>query len=270
MPSTPETAPRSVRPAPWAGLLALGLGANFFDTLGIGSFATTTTVLKLGNMVEDENIPGTLNIGHAIPTILEAGLFLSVIQVELVTLISMILAGGLGAWFGTGLVVSWPRRTVQRAMAIALLITATFITLRQTGVFPKGADAIGLTGIALVAAVLANALIGSLTSLGIGNYAPCMAVIYSLGMSPKVAFPIMAGSAALILPTAALRFYKSGRFDRRTAIGLAIGGIPGVLIATYIVKELPIKYLLWVVVGVLLYTAAMLWSSSKAEAQVAR
>ncbi len=262
-------APRSGSSLPGLGLLGLGLFANFFDTLGIGSFATTTSVLKLGKMTEDEKIPGTLNVGHLIPTLLEAGLFLSVIQVEMPTLLSMIVAGGLGAWFGAGLVVRWPRRTVQRAMALALLFTAAVITLRQIGIFPQGGNAAGLAGVALIAAVLANALIGALMSLGIGNYAPCMAVIYSLGVSPRVAFPIMAGSAAIMMPVAALRFWKSGRFDRRISLGLAVGGIPGVLIAVYIVKELPVQYLLWMVVGVLVYTSATLWSSSKADAPVA-
>jgi uncharacterized membrane protein YfcA len=255
--------------APGPGLLALGLVTNFFDTLGIGSFATTTSVLKLGKMIPDENIPGTLNVGHLIPTVLEAGLFLTVIKVDITTLVAMLAAGVLGAWFGAGLVVRWPRRTVQRAMAFALVLTAIFITLRQTGVFPQGGDATGLSGLSLVAAVLANALIGALLTLGIGNYAPCMAVVYSLGMSPRVAFPIMAGSAALMMPTASIRFWKSGRFDRRTALGLTLGGIPGVLIATYLVKEMPVKILLWVVVAVLLYTANSLWSSSRAEAQAA-
>ena len=255
-------------PRPGPGHLGLGFVTNFFDALGIGSYATTTSVLKLGHMIDDQHIPGTLNIGHLLPVLLQAGLFLSVIQVEVVTLVSMIVAGGLGAWFGAGVVVRWPRRTMQRGMAVALVFTAIVIALRQTGVFPQGGDAIGLTGLALGIAVLANAFIGSLISLGIGNYAPCMAVIYSLGMSPRVAFPIMAGSAAIMMPAAAYRFWKSGRFDRRTALGLTLGGIPGVLIAVYIVKEIPVNYLLWIVAAVLLYTAAALWSSSNAAAPV--
>ena len=266
MTASPTPATRSGNSRPGPGLLGLGFGTNFFDTLGIGSYATTTSVLKLGRMIDDENIPGTLNVGHLLPVLLQAGLFLSVIQVELVTLVSMIVAGGIGAWFGAGVVARWPRRTVQRAMAIALVFTAIVIALRQTGVFPQGGDAIGLTGLALVVAVLANAFIGSLLSLGIGNYAPCMAVIYSLGMSPRVAFPIMAGSAAIMMPAAAYRFWKSGRLDRRTALGLTLGGIPGVLIATYLVKELPVNTLLWIVAVVLLYTSASLWSSSRAVA----
>ena len=269
MSASPISAPRSGSAPPGPGLLGLGLVTNFFDTLGIGSFATTTIVLRLGKMTDDENIAGTLNVGHLIPTLLQAGLFLSVIQVEMVTLVSMIVAGGLGAWFGAGVVVRWPRRAVQRGMAIALVFTAAVIILRQLGVFPQGGDAIGLAGLSLVVAVVANALIGSLISLGIGNYAPCMAVIYSLGMSPRVAFPIMAGSAALMMPAAAYRFLKSRRIERRVALGLAIGGIPGVLIASYLVKELAVNYLLWLVVVVLLYTAATLWHSSTANAAVA-
>jgi uncharacterized membrane protein YfcA len=258
------------RPArlPLGGLLALGLVTDFLDTLGVGSFATTTTALRLGRLVDDEQIPGTLNVGHAIPTILEAVLFLSAVRVDLLTLVAMVAAGGLGAWFGTGIVLRWPRRTIQRAMAGALLITAAFIVLRQTGLFPSGGTAIGLTGAALALAVAASALIGSLTSLGIGNYAPTMAVTYMLGMDPKSVFPIMAASASLILPAAAVRFFRSRRFDRRTALGLAIGGIPGVLIAVFVVKSLNVTVLLWVVVAVLVYTAAMLYRSSRVDEPV--
>lgn len=263
--ATPRTGPN----LPGPGLVGLGLFTNFLDTLGVGSYATTTIALKLGRMTADELIPGTMNVGHLLPVLLQAILFLSVIEVELVTLVSMIVAGGLGAWFGAGVVAGWPRRTVQRAMAMALLFTAAVITLRQMGIFPQGGDAIGLAGLALVVAVLANALFGALVSLGIGNYAPCMAVIYSLGMSPRVAFPIMAGSAALMMPMAAYRFWKSGRLDRRIALGLTLGGIPGVLIATYLVKELPVNYLLWLVVVVLLYTSVTLWASSKSGAPAA-
>lgn len=246
------------------GLLALGLVTDFLDTLGVGSFATTMTVLRLGRVVDDEQIPGTLNVGHAIPTILEAALFLTAVKVDILTLVAMVAAAGLGAWFGTGIVVSWPRRTIQRAMSLALVTTATFIVLRQLQLFPSGGTSIGLTGGALLLAVAASAVIGSLTSLGIGNYAPTMAVTYLLGMDPKSVFPIMAASASLILPTAAVRFFRSGRFDRRAALGLTLGGVPGVLFAVFLVKELNVKILLWIVVAVLLYTAATLYRSSRA------
>ncbi len=248
------------------GLFALGFITDFLDTLGVGSFATTTAVLRLGGVVDDEQIPGTLNVGHAIPTMLEAALFLAAVPVDLVTLVTMVTAGGLGAWFGAGMVVNWPRRTIQRGMAVSLVITAILMVLRQTQLFPSGGNSLGLSGAALVAGVLASALIGSLTSLGIGNYAPTMAVTYMLGMNPKAVFPIMAASASLILPAAAIRFFSSGRFDRRTALGLALGGVPGVLIAVFVVKEMNVDLLRWIVVAVLLYTSATLYRSSRAAA----
>ncbi len=246
-------------------LLGLGLVTDFFDTLGIGSFATTTAVLVLGKMVHDDDIPGTLNIGQAIPTVSEAIIYIILLGglIDFPTIASMVIAGGVGAWVGSGIVVHWPRRLIQRAMAIALLITAGFMGVRLVASLSLGIGTIGLTGISLMIAVAASIVIGALTSLGIGNYAPTMAVTYMLGMNTKAVFPIMAASAAVILPAAAVRFYRSGRFDRRTAIGLAIGGVPGVFIAALVVKELPLDVVKWVVVCVLLYTSVTLWLSSR-------
>jgi len=113
-----------------------------------------------------------------------------------------------------------------------------------------------------VTAVLASALIGALTSLGIGNYAPTMAVLYLLGMSPLMVFPIMAACAALILPTAALRFHRSDRHSRPVARALALGGLPGVLVAFYLVRSLEVGLLRWLVVGVLCYTSIQMYRSS--------
>lgn len=247
---------------PTPGLIGLGFITDFLDTLGVGSFAVTTAALKLGRIIPDEEIPGTLNVGHALPTMLEAGLFLSIIAIDPLTMITMVVASGLGAWFGAGRVSTWPRQAIQRGMAVALIVTASFITLRQVGVFPSGGADIGLRGLALVTAVVASGIIGALISLGIGNYAPTMAVTYLLGMDPRAVFPVMATSASLMLPAAAYRFYKSGRFNRRTALGLTLGGIPGVLVAAFIVKSLDVTLLLWLVVGVLLYTSFMLYRSS--------
>jgi len=252
------------RPPRWPSVTLYGLGfaVNFLDTLGVGSFATTAATLKLGRLVDDERIPGTLNVGNALPTMLEALLFIALVPVDRLTLGSMVVAGCLGAWFGTGVVVGLPRRQIQRAMALALLITAGFIALRQLDGLPAGGDAAGLRGVALVVAVLASTLIGALTSLGIGNYAPTMAVLYLLGMSPLMVFPIMATCAALILPTAALRFHRSGRYSVPVARALALGGLPGVLVAFYFVRSLEVGLLRWLVVAVLGYTCVQLYRSS--------
>ena len=77
--------------------LAIGFLTNFFDTLGIGSFAPTTSMFKLNRLVPDEKIPGTLNVGHALPTIAQAFIFIAIVQVDMTTLIGMIAASVAGA-----------------------------------------------------------------------------------------------------------------------------------------------------------------------------
>ena len=246
--------------------LLLGFITNFFDTLGIGSFAPTTAAFRARRMVSDELIPGTLNIGHTPPTIVQAAIYITVIAVDRLTLALMIAAAVVGAWFGAGIVSAWDKRRLQRGMAIALLVTAMFILLRLTGIFPGGGDALGLRGLSLSAAVVGNTVLGALMTLGIGLYAPCMAMISILGMNPTTAFPVMMGSCAFLMPVASLRFLKAGKYDRPAAIGLAVGGIPGVLLAAFLVKSLPLDAVRVLVVIVILLTAATLWRDSRREA----
>lgn len=244
--------------------LQIGLGAitNFFDALGIGSFATTTAVFKLKRMVPDRIIPGTLNAGHTLPTVAQAFIYTAVIPVDVLTLFSMIGAAVLGAWLGAGIVARWSRHKVQIGMGCALLAAAAFMLMRQLNLFPAGSAEIGVSGAKLAIAIGGNFLLGALMTLGIGLYAPCMILVSLLGMSERTAFPIMMGSCAFLMPIGSLRFIREGAYSLRNALGLAIGGIPGVLVAAYIVKELALYWVRWLVVFVVVYTAVtMLWSA---------
>lgn len=243
--------------------LAIGFVTNFFDALGIGSFAPTTAAFKARGLVADELIPGTLNIGHAIPTVIEAVIFIGAIKVDVATLVLLVGASVIGAWTGAGIVSRWDRRAVQRGMALALLVTATFMVLRMTGLFPGGGDALGLAGIVLVVGVVGNLLLGALMTLGIGLYAPCMAMVSLLGMNPRTAFPIMMGSCACLMPIASIRFLQAGKYDRPAVWGLAIGGAPAILLAVYVVKELPLNAVRVLVVAIIGYTAARMWRDSR-------
>src|SRR5262245_25922282 len=89
---------------PSVGQLGLGFVTNFFDTLGIGSFAPTTAIFKFFKMVPDRLIPGTLNVGHTLPTIAQAFIFTVAVQVDTTTLILLIVAAVAGAWLGAGIV----------------------------------------------------------------------------------------------------------------------------------------------------------------------
>jgi uncharacterized membrane protein YfcA len=258
------------------GILQISVGAvtNFFDTLGIGSFATTTAIFRLTKMVPDRIIPGTLNAGHALPTVVQAFIYTTVIPVDVLTLVSMITAAILGAWLGAGIVAKWPKRKVQIGMGAALLAAATFMLMRQLQLFPAGSEAIGVSGVKLAVAIAGNFFLGALMTLGIGLYAPCMILVSLLGMSERTAFPIMMGSCAFLMPIGSLRFIREQSYSLPTALGLALGGMPAVLIAAYIVKSLDLGTVRWLVIVVVLYTAVtMLWSAlseSKAESDASR
>ena len=163
----------------------VGLITNFFDTLGIGSYATTTSFFKLWGLVRDEQIPGTMNVGHTIPTLIQAFIYIAVVQVDVTTLTLMVAASAVGAWLGAGVVAKWSRRKVQIGMGIALLAMASAMLMTQLNLLPGGGDQIGLTGVKLAVAVAANAMLGALMTLGIGLYAPCMIIIFLMGMSPE-------------------------------------------------------------------------------------
>jgi uncharacterized membrane protein YfcA len=249
---------------------AIGFVTNFFDTLGIGSFAPTTSMFKLWRLVPDERIPGTLNVGHTMPTIVEAAIYITIITVVPMTLILLIIAAVIGAWLGAGVVSRLPKRFVQIGMGVALLAAATLFILSNLkgSYFGLRGDALGLTGTRLVIGIVVSFCLGALMTIGIGMYAPCMILVSLLGMNPKAAFPIMMGSCAFLMPIASLRFIRYQAFSMRAALGLMLGGVPGVLIAAYIIKSLPLVAVRWLVVVVVLYAAiAMLRSAAAKHAE---
>ena len=255
-----RAAARRFAPRPFD--LALGFVTNFFDTLGIGNFAPTTAALKFTRRIADEDIPGTLNVGHALPVLTEALIFIAAIVVDPRLLVAMIVASVLGAWLGAGVVARMPRRAVQVGMGVALAIAAALFIGANLHWMPVGGSATAFFGTRFLLAVTGNFVLGALMTLGIGLYAPCLIMLSFLGLDPRAAFPIMMGSCAFLMPIGGLRFVHSRRYTASVALGLAIGGPPAVLIAGYIVKSLPLVWLRWLVVLVVLYAAVMMLGSA--------
>lgn len=252
----------------WAKTGYIGFVGNFFDTLGVGSFAIETALFKFMKQSEDRLIPGTLNVANAIPTVAQAVIFIRIVEVEPITLVLMLGASGAGAVLGAGIVSKFSETKIRFFMGVALLITAVFMVATKLNWMEGGGEAIGLTGVKLVVAVVVNFILGALMTAGIGLYAPCMALVFALGMSPTVAFPIMMGSCAVLMPMASLRFIKEGFYNRRAAVAIAVTGVVGVLVAAFLVKSLPIDTLKWVVIGVILYTSfVMLRAALKSQAR---
>jgi uncharacterized membrane protein YfcA len=254
------------------GWLETGIGflTNVLDTLGIGSFATTTAFYKFWGVVADEEIPGTLVVGHTPPSLLQAFIFIAVVQVDLATLALMIASSAAGAWLGAGIVSRLPRRRIRVGMGLALSAAAMVMTLTQLHWVPGGGDSLGLSGASLALAMVGNMIFGALMTLGIGLYAPCMILVSLLGMNPRAAFPIMMGSCAVLMSVGSVPFIRTGRYNLKAALGLTVGGIPGVLLAAFVVKSLPLDTIRWLVVVVVIYTASLMLRSAMRETSLDR
>ena len=243
---------------------AIGLGAvtNFFDTLGIGSFAPTTAYMKLRRMAPDSYFPAILNAGHALPTVIQALVFITLVQVDPMLLLACIIASCLGAFVGAPIVQKSPVRLVQGVVGLALLIGAVLFALKNLALLPPGGAELALPPALFAIAVGAHFIMGVLMMFGIGLYAPSLIVLSLLGLNPTAAFPIMMGSCAFLMPISSVRFVKSERIDLRIVLGLALGGIPAVLIAAFVVKSLDLVYVRWLVVVVVLYASTLLLRSA--------
>jgi uncharacterized membrane protein YfcA len=170
-----------------------------------------------------------------------------------------------GAWLGAGIVCHWSRKKIRIGMGFALLGAATLLFLTLQGIAPGGGTDLSLRGVLLGVGLAGNFMLGALMTLGIGLYAPCLILVSLLGMSPAAAFPIMMGSCAFLMPVGGIRFIKEGCYAPWTTVVMSIAGIPAVLIAAYIVRSLNLTTLRWLVLVVVLYTAAMMLRSAFTE-----
>jgi uncharacterized membrane protein YfcA len=250
--------------APNAEAIGLGAVTNFFDTLGIGSFAPTTAWIKFRRLVPDSFIPATLNVGHAMPTVTQSAIFLVLlgVHVDPVLLASCIVAAVLGALVGAPIVVRAPVPLIQGVVGIALLIAASLYAMSNLDLMPIGGRAATLPAAEMAVAIGVHFILGALMAFGIGLYAPSLILLSLLGLDPRLAFPIMASACAFLMPMTGFRFMRSERINLKIVIGMALGGIPAVLAAAFIVKEMPIVWLRWGVVVVVLYAAALLLRSA--------
>ena len=257
-----QTAWRRSELRPTFESIVLGGIANFFDTLGIGSFATTTAWIKLRKLVPDSFIPGTLNVGYALPTVVQAYIFIQLVNVDPKLLAACIGASVAGAIVGAPIVVRLPVRVVQGVVGIALLIASTLYALSNLDMMPAGGDALALAAGPFAVAVIGHFVMGALMTFGIGLYAPSLILLSLLGLNPIAVFPIMMGACAFLMPVCGTRFVRADRINLRVVIGLAIGGIPLVLVAAFLVKSLSLVTLRWGVVVVVLYAAVLLLRSA--------
>ena len=239
--------------------------ANFFDTLGIGSYAIATSAWKFNKAVDDDLIPGTLNVAFGIPICVEATIFIQRIDMDPLTLVLMIAASIVGSVIGARIISRLDIMKIRVVMGVALILVAaiTLCKINEVGPFGILGTARGLTGGLLAVGVIANFILGILMTAGIGLYAPCMAIVLLLGMSGDVAFPVMMGSCAYLCPACGITFIKEGKYNRASTIPMIISGAIGVLIAGFIVTSLPLTVLTYLVCVVMVICAVMFFHDAK-------
>ncbi len=241
--------------------------ANFFDTLGIGSYAIATSAWKFNKAVSDDLIPGTLNVAFGIPICVEATITMTRIDVDPLTLVLMIAAAIIGSVIGAKLISKMDIMKIRVVMGVALLIVAAITLCKINAIGPFGmiGTARGLSGAMLAIGVIANFILGVLMTAGIGLYAPCMALVLLLGMSADVAFPIMMGSCAFLCPACGITFIKEGKYQRAATIPMIISGSIGVLIAGFIVTSLPLTLLTYLVCVVMIICALLFFHDARSQ-----
>jgi uncharacterized membrane protein YfcA len=248
------------RARPSAEAMGLGAVTNFFDTLGIGSFAPTMAWFKFRKLVPDRLIPSTMLVGHSLPSIQQAFIFLVLLGllVDPVLIVGCAIALMFGGLIGAPLVARTRLWLIQLIVAVALLIAAGLYTMSNLQLMPVGGTANSLPLSLTVIAIAANFVLGILLNFGIGHYAPSLAMLSLMGLDPRLAFPIMATGGALTIAAAGTRHVLVGHVDLRIATGIVIGGIPAVFAAAFIVKEMPLEALRWLVAAVVLYAAGLM------------
>ncbi|BEE15203.1 UPF0721 transmembrane protein [Aeromonas veronii] len=254
----------SFETTPFWPVALIGGVANFLDTLGVGSFAVKTACYKQFKLIDDRVLPGTLNGQCVLPTVTQSLIFVGSVAVEPLTLISMMIAAAAGAAWGARHVASFDRQTIRLVMAISLLVVAGLIFAGLLRLFPVGGDAMGLSGYKLAIALLGNFIFGVLMNVGIGLFAPCMTLVYLLGMNPLAAFPIMMGSTAVLSVFSAGTFIRKGAFDAKAVLAVAIFGPIGVVLAAMLVKSMDMEMLKWLVAFIVIYTSWTMYASWRA------
>ena len=233
----------------------LGIVSQFLGTFGISDFAFNAVAFRLTKTVEDKKIPETLNAACVVPVAFMALAYITVIKVDVFTLVVLIIAQTTGSYLTPRIVVKLPVRRIRIGIAVGLLCAAAFILAGKLQLIPSGGDLTGLPGIKLAVAAAAVFIYGALNNIGIGSYAPTMATVYALGIDPRVAFPIMMGGCTFSCAVGAMEFIRLGGYSRKPTLWISIAGLVGVAAAVYLVKRMDVDVIKWVVFVVVLYAA---------------
>ncbi len=236
-----------------AKLVVSGVLAFISDTIGVGSFAVNIALAKLLNTFKDEELPAMNNGAQVIPGAIESLLFMQVVQVDWITLGTLVLGTCIGGVLGGHIVTRLSQQAIRVAMMCCFGLIMSLLLGNELHILPMGGELTALKGHSLIIGFFAMIICGSLTTVGIGLFAMIQGVLFILGVSPVVAFPIMTTAGAMQQPLTTLVFLKQKKVPLKKTLILSVSGIIGVFIALPIVSHMSSSWLHRLLIGIMIY-----------------
>lgn len=246
-------------------LIFTGFIANIADTLGLGSFAVVIALNNKLKMVDDKQIPGTLNAQSVLPTMLQSLLFLNFVEMDISILILFVLSACVGGFLSGYFVSRLDKATIRKLMCYGFIAVALLIFSQKMDLLPVGGFATSLPPHKMAIGAVAMVFAGMLPAIGGGMYVPIQAILFLLGLSPLVAFPIMTTTGAIVQTTTASAFVMRREFAVKESLYLAISGFLGVAIAVPMITYVNLSTLRWMLLAIVIYNAISLWKTIRQE-----
>ena len=242
----------------------IGLIANFFDTLGIGSFALIIAMRgMLKVMPDDIRLIGTMNIHAVFIAVVQTLIFLNVFQVDTTNLIISIVMISLGSILSGIIAIRIKHTLVHKIMLAAFIVTGILLLFSQLNILPISSNSTVITGYMLIPFAIFMFIAGMLPGFGIGYYSLIKSSIFLFGVSPIVAFPLMAAASAFQQPITSAIFISNKKFYFKSALLLGISGSVGVLLAAPLISKIDPRTLKWWLLFVVVYNIITFARSSK-------
>ena len=234
-------------------LIGSGVLAFISDCLGLGSFAVNIALAKLLNTFSDEELPAMVNGAQIIPGALESIFFMQVIDVDIKTLVALVAGTCLGGLLGGSVVSKLSQQAIRIAMIVCFSLIITLLFIKQCHLLPLGGNLNALLGYKLWLGFFGMMVCGSLTCVGIGLFSLVQALLFLLGVSPAVAFPIMTTAGAMQQPLTTLVFLKEDKIPLKKTFILSFGGCLGVLCILPVFKYFSTSWLHSLLIVILTY-----------------
>lgn len=234
-------------------LIVSGIVAFIADTIGVGSFAVNVAMSKLFNTFRDDELPAVNNGAQVIPGTIESLFFMQWISVDLTTLLTLVTGTCIGGILGGAIVSRLSKQAIRLAMMGCFLLIMSLLFCHQLHLLRMDGDVVALHAWRLVLGFFAMILCGALTSVGIGLFAMIQGVLFLLGVSPLVAFPIMMTAGAMQQPLTTLVFLQQRKIPLKKTLILSLAGCVGVGITLPLFSHLTISWLHSLLLVILLY-----------------